>query len=158
MPASRNWSVTRRSPRRAPLSPPTAGGRPLQVPFACAFGLLVAVEEAYFVWLLSFGWYFAVPLVLAGATLAGTALVWWGRPGGWLALAVSSLLPLLGMLALAVIFGYLGGGTAFWSALLLLTGPVGCLALTLQRPVRRWRGAAAGTRSTGGRRTAARSG
>jgi hypothetical protein len=140
------------------LPPPTAGGRPLQVPFACAFGLLVAAEEAYFVWLLSFGWYFVVPLVLAAATLAGVALVWWGRPGGWGVLAVSAALPLLGMLALAVIFGYLGGGTAFWSALLLLIGPVGCLVLTLQRPVRRWRGDAAGTRPGGGRRSPARSG
>ena len=30
---------------------------------------------------------------------------------------------------------------ALWSALLLLVGPVGCLALTLQRPVRAWTGA-----------------
>jgi hypothetical protein len=73
-------------------------------------------------------------------------------------LAVAAVLPLLGLLALTVLFGYLGGGSAFWSALLLLIGPVGCLALTLQRPVRRWPGPAPGTRSTGGRRTPARSG
>jgi hypothetical protein len=128
------------------------------VPFACAFGVLVAAEAAYFVHLLASGWYLAVPLVLAVAAVAGAVLVWQGRRGGWVVLAAAAVLPLIGLLALAVLFGYLGGGTAFWSALLLLAGPVGCLALTLQRPVRRWRGTGAGTRSTGGRRTAARSG
>jgi hypothetical protein len=159
MPASRSRSTTRRSPRPAPLpSRGTAAVRPLLVPFAGSFGLLVAAEEAYFVWLLSFGWYLVAPLVLALATVAAVLLVWWGRRGAWALLAVSAVLPLLGLLALALLFGYLGGGLAFWSSLLLLVGPVGCLALTLQRPVRRWRGAAAGTPSTGGRRATARSG
>jgi hypothetical protein len=39
---------------------------------------------------------------------------------------------------LAVFFALLGGGSAMWSALLLLVGPVGCLALSLRRPVREW--------------------
>jgi hypothetical protein len=158
MPAPRSRTTTRRSPRRAPLPPPAApaSGRPLLVPFAAAFGALVAAEEGYFVWLLSFGWYLVVPLVLALATVAGVVGVWWGRPRGWVLLAVGAVLPLLGLLALTVLFGYLGGGTAFWSALLLLVGPVGCLALTLRRPVRAWttRGA---RRSPGGRQTAVRS-
>jgi hypothetical protein len=128
------------------------------VPFACVFGLLVAAEAAYFVWLLSFGWYLLVPLVLVVLALVGAAMVWWGRRGGWVVLAVAAVLPLLGLLALTVVFGYLGGGTAFWSALLLLIGPLGCLVLTLQRPVRRRPDIAPGTRSTGGRRTPARSG
>ena len=128
------------------------------VPFACAFGLLVAAEEAYLSWLLSFGWYLVVPLVLAVAAVAGAVLVWQGRRNGWVLLAVAAVLPLLGLLALALLFGYLGGGTAFWSALLMLVGPVGCLALALQGPVRRWGAAPAATRSPGGRRTPARSG
>jgi len=162
MPASRSRSTARpaprRSPRRAPLPSAAAAVRPPLVPVAGAFGLLVAAEEAYFVWLLSFGWYLVVPLVLALVTVTAVLLVWWGRRGGWVLLAVSAVLPLLGLVALAVLFGYLGGGLAFWSTLLLLVGPVGCLALTLQRPVRRWNGDAAGTPSTGGRRTAVRPG
>jgi hypothetical protein len=127
------------------------------VPFAAAFGLLVTAEEGYLAWLLSFGWYLAVPVVLAVASVAGAGLVWWGRRGGWALLAVAAVLPMLGLLALTLVFGYLGGGSAFWSAVLLLVGPVGCLALALQRPVRRWRGAAPVTRPAGGRRTPARS-
>jgi hypothetical protein len=123
------------------------------VPFAAVFGVLVVVEDAYFVWLLDFGWYLVVPLVLAVAAGAGAVLVWQGRRGGWALLAAAAALPLLGLLALAVLFGFVGGGSAFWSALLLLVGPVGCLALALQRPVRTWRGGSrAGTRPGGGRR------
>jgi hypothetical protein len=160
MPASRNRSTTRRSPRPAPRTPREApvAERPLLVPFAGVFGLLVAVEEAYFAWLLSFGWYLVVPLVLALASVSGVVLVWWGRHGGWVVLAVAAVLPLLGLLGLAVLFGYLGGGSAFWSAVLLLVGPVGCLAITLQRPVRHWQGRGARTPSPEGRRAGARSG
>jgi hypothetical protein len=122
------------------------------VPFAAVFGVLVAVEDAYFVWLLDFGWYLVVPLVLAVAAAAGAVLVWQGRRGGWALLAAAAALPLLGLLALAVVFGFVGGGSAFWSVVLLLVGPVGCLALTLQRPVRTWRASRTGTRPAGGRR------
>jgi hypothetical protein len=128
------------------------------VPFAAVFGLLVAVEDAYLAWLLSFGWYLAAPVVLAVAAVTGVVLLWWGRPPGWLILAVAAVLPLLGLIALAVVFELLGGGAALWSALALLVGPIGCLALALQRPVRGWRGSGGPTRSPGGRRSGPRSG
>jgi hypothetical protein len=75
-----------------------------------------------------------------------------GVPRGWLVLAAAAVLPLLGLVGLAVLFAVLGGGTALWSALLLLAGPVGCLAFTLRRPVRDWCAPRRGTRSPGGRR------
>jgi hypothetical protein len=68
------------------------------------------------------------------------------------------VLPLLGLLGLAVLFGALGGGSALWAAVLLLVGPVGCLVLTLRRAVRTWRGSGAGTRPGGGPRGRAPSG
>jgi hypothetical protein len=126
--------------------------RPMLVPFAAVFGLLVAVEDGYLAWLLSFGWYLAVPVVLAVGAVAGAALVWQGRPRGWVVLTVAAVLPLLALIALAVLFAVLGGGSALWSSLLLLAGPVGCLALTLRRPVRAWCAPRRGTRSPGGRR------
>ena len=152
-------STTRRSPRPAPRPPRSdlPSGRPLLVPFAALFGLLVAVEDAYLAWLLSFAWYLVVPLVLAVAAVTGVVLVWWGRPRGWLVLAVAAVFPLLGLLALAVLFGLVGGGSALWSSLLLLAGPVGCLALTLRRPVRDWCSPGGATRSPGGRRPPGRS-
>jgi hypothetical protein len=121
------------------------------VPVAALFGVLVAAEDGYLAWLLSFGWYLVAPLVLAVAALAGAALVWWGRRGGWLVLALAATVPLLGLLALAGLFGVLGGGMAMWSAVFLLAGPVGCLVLALRRSVREWRGPRS-TRSAGGRR------
>jgi hypothetical protein len=131
---------------------PVSPERPVQVPFAVLFGVLVAAVDGYLAWLLSFGWYLVVPVLLALAALAGAALVWFGRRGAWVLLAVAAVLPLLGLLALAALFGILGGGSALWSAVLLLVAPLGCLALVLQRPVRQWCGAGAPTRSRGGRR------
>jgi hypothetical protein len=61
-----------------------------------------------------------------------------GRLSGSTVLAVSCLLPLLGLLGLAGFFALLGGGQAVWWALLLLVGPIGGLALALQRPARQW--------------------
>jgi hypothetical protein len=53
-------------------------------------------------------------------------------------LAAFCLLPLGGLLGLALVFRLLGGGQAVWWALLLLVGPLGGLTLSLQRPVRDW--------------------
>jgi hypothetical protein len=136
--------------------------RPLAVPFAAAFGGLVAAEALYLAWLLweprsGLEWFVAVPVVLAVLALAGVALLLLGRRRGWLPLTISSGLLLGVLLLLAVLFGALGGGQALWWALLLLVGPVGCLALVLRREVRGWRGAAA-RRSAGGARRTGRSG
>jgi hypothetical protein len=162
--SSRPRVAARRSPRSAPLVRPparTVPVRPVEAPFAAVFGVLVAAEYLYLGWLLfepgaPFDWYVVVPAVLAAVTLAGAALVVLGRGRGWLVLALGSVVLLLGLLALVLLFGALGGGAALWQALLLLVGPVGCLALTLRRPVRAWttRG---GRRSPGGRQTAVRS-
>jgi hypothetical protein len=157
-------SSTRRSPRAAPparRSAAATGERPLAVPFAAAFGLLVAAEDVYLAWLLwqpDYGleWFVSVGLLLALAAVAGAVLVLLGRARGWLLLAAASVLPLLALLALAVLFGVLGGGSAMWWAVLLLVGPLGCLALTLRRSVRTWCGPA--RRSPGGPRPAGRSG
>jgi hypothetical protein len=122
------------------------------VPVAVLFGLLVAAVDGYLAWLLGVGWYLAVPVVLAVAAVAGAALVWAGRRRAWVLLAAAAAVPLLGLLALVFLFGVLGGGSALWAALLMLIAPVGCLALVLRRPVRRWCDAGAPTRSPGGRR------
>jgi hypothetical protein len=130
--ASRSRGTTRRSPRSAPraVDLPLAE-RPLAVPFAAFFGLLVAAEDVYLAWLLwtpevGWDWFMAVPLLLAVPGLA----------------------------VLAVIFAVLGGGQEVWSTLLLLVGPAGCLVLATRRPVREWTRA---RRSPGGRRIPTRS-
>ncbi|MCU1606896.1 MAG: rane protein of unknown function [Modestobacter sp.] len=130
---------------------PAVPERPLPAPFAALFGLLVAAEDLYLTWLLwvperRWEWYLAVPVLLAGWAVAGAVLVFRGRGRGALVLAGAAVLPLAGILVLTVVLGLLGGGTAMWSSLLLLVGPVGCLALTLRRPVREW------TRSAGSAR------
>jgi hypothetical protein len=154
---------TRRSPRRAapasPVARPTPGRgpaavraplRPVAVPFAAVFGVLVAVEDGYLGWLLwdtdpGWGWYLLGPAVLAAGALTGAVLVLRGRrltrsASGSAVLTVFSLLPLLGLLVLAGALAVLGGGQAVGWALLLLIGPVGALSLARQRPVRAWSG------------------
>ena len=153
-------STSTRRPRR-PLGrgfavAPAAPVRPVAAPFAAVFGVLVAAEDAYLGWLLwdaepGWGWYLLLPAVLAAGALAGALLVFRGRSvgrwaAGWAVLALFCLLPLLGLLGLALLFGALGGGSAVWWALLLLVGPVGGLSLALQPPVREW------TRPSSGRR------
>jgi hypothetical protein len=155
----------RRLPRPAPLrrasAAPVPVARPVEAPFAAVFGVLVAAEYLYLGWLLyapgSFwDWYVVVPAVLAALSVAGAALVVLGRGRGWLVLSVVAGVLLIGLLALVLLFGALGGGAALWQALLLLIGPLGCLALALRRPVREWSGKAAARRSTGGQRSAGR--
>jgi hypothetical protein len=135
--------AARRPLGRGSAAAPVDPARPLLAPFAAVFGLLVAAEELYLTWLLrepDRGWdrYLAVPVLLAGWAVAGAVLVFRGRHRGALVLAAAAVPPLLGILGLAVFFALLGGGSALWSALLLLVGPVGCLALSLRRPVREW--------------------
>src|SRR4051794_29615063 len=162
--SSRSRVAARRSPRSAPLTrpaPPTVAMRPMEAPFAAVLGVLVAGEYLYLGWLLYqpgslLDWYVVVPAVLAALTLAGAVLVVRGRGRGWLVLTAGSVVLLLTLLALVLLFGALGGGAALWQALLLLVGPIGCLALSLRRPVRAWttRGP---RRFPGGRRTGGRS-
>jgi hypothetical protein len=132
------------------------GARPLVVPFAAFFGLLVAAEDGYLAWLLwtpeiGWDWFMTGPLLLAVLAVAGAVLVLAGRARGWIVLAVAAVLPLVGLLVLAAFFAVLGGAQEVWSTLLLLVGPVACLVLAVRRPVREWTRA---RRSTGGRRTA----
>jgi hypothetical protein len=166
--SSRSRVAARRSPRSAPLARPVAHAttaRPLEAPFAAAFGVLVAAEYVYLGWLLldpeALGWYAAVPAALAVLALVAAALVLLGRGRGWIALTALSGLLLLGLLGLVLLFGALDGGAALWQALLLLVGPAGCLALTLRRPVRRWtarggEGRGPAGRTSGGRRAGVR--
>jgi hypothetical protein len=117
--------------------------RPLLAPFAAAFGVLVAAEDIYLGYLLwepdrGWHWYVLVPVLLAVWAVVGAAMVWLGRGRGWLVLALAARLPLLAMVGLVVLFGVLGGGQAMWWAVLLLVGPIGCLAMTLRRPIREW--------------------
>ncbi len=133
---------TRHSPRpRAVAQRPAE--RPLVVPFAAFFGLLVAAEDCYLAWLLwtpqlGWDWFMAGPLLLAVLAVAGAALVFTGRARGWVVLAAAALLPLLALLGLAGFFAVLGGGLAVWSTILLLVGPVTALVLATRRPVREW--------------------
>ncbi|MFW3169041.1 hypothetical protein [Geodermatophilus sp. CPCC 206100] len=147
MPSSspRSRAATRRSPRPAPRPARTLPPRerPLQAPFAVVFGVLVAAEDIYLAYLLwepdrGWHWYVLLPVLMAAWALLGAAMVWRGRPRGWLVLAGAGLVPLLALLGLVVLFGVLGGGQAMWWALLLLAGPIGALALSLGRPVRVW--------------------
>jgi hypothetical protein len=147
--SSRSRATTRRSPRPAPRPPLTRGTatgpveRPLLAPFAAVFGVLVAAEDIYLSYLLwepdrGWHWYVLLALLLAAWAVVGSAMVWLGRPRGWLVLTGASVLPLLALVGLVVLFGVLGGGQALGWALLLLVGPISCLALTLRRPIREW--------------------
>lgn len=141
---------------RGLVTAPATRRRPVQAPFAALFGGLVAAEDLYLAWLvrdLGAGrpWLLGLPVLLAGWALAGAVLVVRGRGRGAAVLATAAVLPLLGMLGLGVFFALLGGGTALWSVVLLLVGPVGCLALSLRRPVREWSRPAGSARRRNGR-------
>ena len=144
-------AAIRHRPRR-PLGrgfvvPPPAPVRPLEAPFAALFGGLVALEDGYLGWLLwdadrSWSWYLLVPLLLGAGALLGAVLVLRGRGlgpvSGSAVLAWSCVLPLLGLLVLALFFAAFGDGAAAWLALVLVVGPLGGLVLALRRPVREW--------------------
>ena len=157
--SSRSRVPVRRSPRPAPWGANAAiapGERPLAVPFAAVFGLVLTVEVLWLGWLLvepdpGFDLFLVVPLVLSAATALGSVLVFQGRRWGWVVLAVAAVLPLLALLGLVFLLGAFGAGGPMWAAVLLLIGPVATLVLTLRRPVREWCGA---RRPPGGRRGA----
>jgi hypothetical protein len=133
------------------------GQRPPIVPFAVAFGLLMAVEVLYLGYLLwepapALDWYLVVPLVVAVASVVAALLVLRGAPRAWMFLAGTAVLPLVALLVLVFILGGLGATAEMWSALLLTTGPLGCLVLATRRPVREWTAPGRTTRSPGGRR------
>jgi hypothetical protein len=160
--SSRNRAAARRSPRAAPRQqqpPPGPAGRPVLAPFAAVFGVLVAAEYLWLTWLLrdpavGTPWFVAVPAVLAGLALAGTALVVLGRARAWLLLATVSVVLVLCLLGTAILFGALGLGAVVGQTLLLLVGPLGCLVLAVRRPVREWtRSARASRLPDQGRRT-----
>jgi hypothetical protein len=159
-PASRSRATTRRSPRPAPRPVDTLPvERPLAVPFAAFFGLLVAAEDVYLAWLLwtpEIGWdrFMAGPLLLAVLALVGAGLVFTGRARGWLVLGAAAVLPLACLVVLAAVFAALGATREVWSTVLLVVGPVGGLVLALRRPVREWTGTGRARRSPEGRRTA----
>jgi O-antigen/teichoic acid export membrane protein len=130
--------------------------RPLTVPFAAAFGGLVTAEVAYFGLLLwlpdpALDWFLVVPLVLAVASVTGSVQLLRRRTRSWLLLAIAAAVVQVGLLATAALLAAFSAWGEMWSAVLLMTGPVGCLVLTLRRSVREWtdRGR---TRRSGGRR------
>jgi hypothetical protein len=131
--------------------------RPLIVPFAAVFGVLVALVNGYLAWLMwtpevGWDWLMVVPALLAVLAVVAAGAVFWGRRLGWVMLAAAAGLTLLAVLALAVLFALLGGGQAFWSAVLLLVAPVVAFSLALRRPVREWTGRGRANPSPGGRR------
>ena len=148
-------AATRRSPRAA-AAPATLGrasaprrgtppepGRPLTAPFAAAFGLLTAAEGLYLAWLLwapepGADWSVLTPAGLAALALVGAVLVLRGRARGWLVLTVAAALSALLLCGVALLFGALGDTGSVGEVLLMLVGPVGCLALTVRRPIREW--------------------
>jgi hypothetical protein len=158
--SSRSRAATRRSPRPAPRGPVGAtppGERPLAATLAAVFGLLVAAVDGYLTWLLwtpEVGWdgYLLVPVLLGVLAVGAAAAVFLGLGRAWLLLAVAALLPLVGLLAVVVLFAALGGGSALWGALALLIAPVGCLVLALRREVRDWTRPRSEGRPAGGRR------
>jgi hypothetical protein len=161
-PSTRGRGPTRRSPRPAPRRTDAAepvGDRPLSATLAAVFGLLVAAVDGYLTWLLwtpEVGWdtYLLVPVLLGVLAVVAAAAVFLGVRRAWLLLAVAAALPLLGLLAVVVLFAALGGGTALWGAVALLLAPVGCLTLALRGSVRAWTGAGRARRPPGGRRDA----
>jgi hypothetical protein len=163
--SSRSRVPVRRSPRPAPWGANAVAApreRPLAVPFAVVFGVLLTVEVLYLGWLLwepdpGFDVFLVVPLLLAAAAALGSVLVFQGRRWGWAVLAVAAVLPLLALMALVFLLGAFGAGGPMWAAVLLLVGPLATLVLTLRRPVRQWCGAGGARRPPGGRRGVASS-
>lgn len=161
---SRSRVPVRRSPRAAARTAARTAvaavpERPTVVPFAVVFAVLVAAEDLYLARLLwtpetGWDWFILAPAALGVLALTASVLVYQGRSRAWLVLALAAVLPLIGLLVIAALFAALGGGQAMWMAVLLCIGPLTCLVLALQRPVREWSGPGRAHRAAGGRRTA----
>jgi hypothetical protein len=135
--------------------------RPLAVPFAAAFGALMAGEVLFLgVALLlpdfRLDRFTVVFLVLVLWAVAGSLMVLQGRRGGWIVLVIVALGGVAAVLILVLILAALGATGSAWAAALLTVGPLGCLVLAPQRSVRQWTGASAARRSAGGRRGSGR--
>jgi hypothetical protein len=131
------------------------------VPLAAAFGGLLTAETLFLgalLWLPdpALDWFLVVPLVLAGATLTGVVLLLRRRFRSWLLLVVPAVLVQAGLLATAGLLAAFSAWGEMWSAVLMMTGPVGCLVLALRRPVREWTDGERIRRSAEGRRGRAR--
>lgn len=155
--SSRARVTPRRSPRAAGRIAPALRERPLVVPFAVVFGLLMAAEVLYLGYLLwepdpSFDWYLVVPVLLAAVAVVGALLVLRGRARAWMVLAGAAVVLLVALVVLVFILAALGATAEMWSAVLLATGPLGCLVLATRRPVREWTSPGRSTRSPGRRR------
>ncbi|WP_104525417.1 hypothetical protein [Blastococcus atacamensis] len=154
--------AARRSPRAAPVARAAEpAGRPDLVPYAAVFALLTAGVVLYLGWLLwqgdpEAGPLLTLPVVLALAVAAGAGMVWRGVRGGWVVLAVASLVPLLAIVSVAFLFGALGAAGDMWLALLLAVAPVNGLVLACRAPVRAWCAHSRGTRPAGGTRAGRR--
>ena len=136
--------------------------RPLAVPFAAAFGVLVAAEVLYLGALMvlpdpALDWFLVVPVVLACAALAGSVLLLRRRFRSWLLLAGTATVVEVGLLATAALLAAFYAWAEMWSTILLMVGPLGCLVLSLRRSVRTWCDRGRTRRSAGGRRDAGRS-
>jgi hypothetical protein len=138
------------------------GQRPLAAVFAAVFGALLTAEVLFF------GALLVLPdvrldrvtvviavLALAGAT--GSLMVFQGRRGGWILLAVTAVGALAAVMMMVLVLAALGATAATWAAVLLTVGPLGCLVLAPQRSVRAWAGLRSARRPAGGRRGPARS-
>jgi O-antigen/teichoic acid export membrane protein len=116
----------------------------------------MAVEVLYLGYLLwepapALDWYLVVPLVVAAVAVVASLLVLRGRARAWMLLAGVAVVPLVALLVLVFILASLGATAEAWSAVLMTTGPLGCLILATRRPVREWT-ASRTTRSPGGPR------
>ena len=121
----------------------------------------MAVEVLYLGYLLwepapALDWYLVVPVLVAVASIVASLLVLFGKARGWMFLAGTAVLPLVALLVLVFILASLGATAEAWSAVLMTTGPLGCLILATRRPVREWTAPRRTTRSPGGRRTPGR--
>jgi hypothetical protein len=136
--------------------------RPIAVATAAVFGALLAAEVLFLGGMIVLpdarvDRFSVVFLVLFLGAVAGSLMVVQGRRGGWIVLLIVGLGGLATVLVLVLVLAALDATGAAWAAALFAVGPLGCLVLAPQRPVREWTRAGAARRSAGGRRRAARS-